>query len=158
MKRNTMIGLLTVLFSLLVTGARADTVKYLVLETTDKGKTEVALDKQPNISCSGGELKVTAGGEEILSTSMANVKNFYFESATTRIDETVGDKPNLQQGHVYMSNLKAGDSIYVYDADGRLAGQQTVSADGRVDVDLTTLTKGVYIVKTPATSIKIINK
>ena len=65
---------------------------------------------------------------------------------------------NLQQGHVYMSNLKAGDSIYVYDADGRLAGQQTVSADGRVDVDLTTLTKGVYIVKTHATSIKIINK
>ena len=90
MKRKTMIGLLTVLFSLLVTGARADTVKYLVLETTDKGKTEVALDKQPNISCSGGELKVTAGGEEILSTSMANVKDFYFESATTRIDETVG--------------------------------------------------------------------
>ena len=158
MKRKTTIGLLTMLFSLLVTGTRADTVKYLVLETADKGKTEVALDKQPNISCSGGELKVTAGGEEVLSTSLANVTNFYFTSASTRIDETVGAKPSLQKGHVYMTNLKAGDSISIYGADGRLAGQQTVSADGRVDVDLTTLTKGVYIVKTPTTSIKVINK
>ena len=158
MKRKTMIALLTVLFSLLVTGTRADTVKYLVLETIDKGKTEIALEKQPNISCSGGELKVTAGGEEVLSTSLANVKNFYFKSAVTSIDEIEGTKPSLQKGHVYMTNLKAGDSISVYDADGRLAGQQTVSADGRVDVDLTTLNKGVYIVKTPTTSIKIINK
>lgn len=158
MKRKTKTGLLTVLFSLLVSGARADTVKYLVLETIDKGKTEIALDNQPSISCSGGELKVTAGGKEVLTTSMANVKHFYFERATTGIDETVGAKPSLQQGHVYMTNLKAGDSISIYDADGRLAGQQTVGSDGRVDVDLTTLTKGVYIVKTPATSIKIINK
>ena len=33
-----------------------------------------------------------------------------------------------------------------------------ISVDGNADIDLTTLGKGLYIVKTPKTSIKILNQ
>ena len=57
-----------------------------------------------------------------------------------------------------MTQVKAGEVIDIFAADGRRVGSQRVSADGLVDVDLTAQPKGVYIVKSPTTSFKVFNK
>ena len=46
----------------------------------------------------------------------------------------------------------------VYTTDGRMAGSYRIADNGSADIDLTTLGKGLYIVKTPKTSIKILNQ
>lgn len=139
-------------------GVRADVVKYLVLNTSD-GQQVIALADNPVMTISGDVLKVTVGGVEKVSTSLANVKNYSFqEQRATAISEILADGYNLSQGHVFMNNVKAGETITVYSADSRRVSAQRAAADGRVDIDLTTLPKGVYIVKTPNTSIKVLNE
>ena len=138
-------------------GVRADVVKYLVLNTAD-GQQVIALADNPVMTISGDVLKVTVGGVEKVSTSLANVKNYSFqEQRATAISEILADGYNLSEGHVFMSNVKAGETIAVYSADSRRVSVQRVAADGRVDIDLTSLPKGVYIVKSPTTSIKVLN-
>ncbi len=138
-------------------GVRADVVKYLVLNTTD-GQQVIALADNPVMTVSGGVLKVTVGGVEKVSTSLDNVKNYMFqEQRATAISEILADGYQLSEGHVFMSNVKAGETIAVYSADSRRVSVQRVAADGRVDIDLTSLPKGVYIVKSPTTSIKVLN-
>ncbi|MBR2203547.1 MAG: hypothetical protein IJ914_05090 [Prevotella sp.] len=139
-------------------GARADVVKYLVLSTTD-GQQVIALADNPVMTVSGGVLKVSVGGVEKVSTSLANVREYTFQDQrATAISEILADGYNLSEGHVFMSNVKAGETITVYGADSRRVSAQRVAADGRVDIDLTTLPKGVYIIKSPTTSIKVLNE
>lgn len=139
-------------------GARADVVKYLVLSTTD-GQQVIALADNPVMTVSGGVLKVSVGGVEKVSTSLANVREYTFQDQrATAISEILADGYNLSEGHVFMSNVKVGETITVYGADSRRVSAQRVAADGRVDIDLTTLPKGVYIIKSPTASIKVLNE
>ena len=111
------------------------------------------------MTISGGLLKVTVGGVEKISANLDNVINYQFmEQDATAIRGIVAKGDRLAEGHVYMTNVKAGETIVVFGADGRQVISQRVTADGQIDIDLTTLPKGVYIVKSPATSLKVINK
>lgn len=136
----------------------AGVVNYLVLSTTD-GQQVIALADQPVMKITEGVLKVSVGGVEKVSTSLDNVLSYQFmEDDATAIRNIAGEGNRLSEGHVYMTSVKAGQTIVVYGADGRQVNSQVVTADGHVDIDLTTLPKGVYIVKSPATSLKVINK
>lgn len=155
LKKN-LFAILALLFGVSM-GVRADVVKYLVLNTADEQQV-IALADNPVMTVSGGVLKVTVGGVEKVSTSLDNVKNYMFqEQNATAIREIMADGYQLSEGHVFMSNVKAGETIAVYSADSRRVSVQRVAADGRVDIDLTSLPKGVYIVKSPTTSIKVLN-
>lgn len=155
LKKN-LFAILALLFGVSM-GVRADVVKYLVLNTAD-GQQVIALADNPVMTVSGGVLKVTVGGVEKVSTSLDNVENYMFqEQSATAIREIMADGYQLSEGHVFMSNVKAGETIAVYSADSRRVSVQRVAADGRVDIDLTSLPKGVYIVKSPTTSIKVLN-
>lgn len=136
----------------------AGLVKYLVLNTTD-GQQVIALADKPVMTISGGELKVTVGGVEKVSAKLDNVMNYQFqEQDATAISNILTKGDRLAEGHVYMTSVKAGETIVVFAADGRQVISQVVGSDGQIDIDLTTLPKGVYIVKSPATSLKVINK
>jgi hypothetical protein len=136
----------------------AGLVKYLVLNTTD-GQQVIALADKPVMTISGGELKVTVGGVEKVSAKLDNVMNYQFqEQDATAISNILTKGDRLAEGHVYMTSVKAGETIVVFGADGRQILSQVVGSDGQIDIDLTTLPKGVYIVKSPATSLKVINK
>ena len=155
LKKN-LFAILALLFGVSM-GVRADVVKYLVLNTAD-GQQVIALADNPVMTVSGGVLKVSVGGVEKVSTSLDNVKNYMFqEQSATAIREILADGYQLSEGHVFMSNVKAGETIAVYSADSRRVSVQRVAADGRLDIDLTSLPKGVYIVKSPTTSIKVLN-
>lgn len=148
---------LALLFGVSV-GARADVVKYLILNTAD-GQKVIALADNPVMTVSGGMLKVSVGGVEKVSTSLSNVREYTFQDQrATAISEILADGYNLSAGHVFMSNVKAGETITVYGADSRRVSVQRVAADGRLDIDLTALPKGVYIIKSPTTSIKVLNE
>ena len=150
---------LMLLVVLMATSAKAENVKYLVLNAGGE-ETVVALADDPVMTISEGMLKVTVSGEEVLSASLDNGLTYRFsEDAPTGIQEIQNDEtPRLERGHVYISNAKKGDVVRVFTMDGKLVNAQRIGDDGMADVDLTSLNKGLYIVKSAKTSIKVINK
>jgi len=150
---------LMLLVVLLATSAKAENVKYLVLNAGGE-QTIVALADYPMMTISAGVLKVTVNGQDVLSASLDNGLTYSFsEDSPTGIQEVQNDEtPRLEQGHVYISNAQKGDIVRVFTMDGKLVNSQRISDDGMADVDLTTLNKGLYIVRSAKTSIKVINK
>lgn len=150
---------LMLLVVVLATSAKAENVKYLVLNAGGE-ETVVALADSPVMTISEGMLKVTVGGEEVLTASLENRLTYSFkEDGSTGIQEIQNEEaPRLERGHVYISNAQQGDIVRVFTIDGKLVSSQRIGDEGTADVDLTTLNKGLYIVKSAKTSIKVINK
>ena len=150
--------LFTLLVLLVATSASAEGMKYVVFDLRDGTQTVIALQDKPIITCQSGELKVTVAGEEKVSVSLGDVAKYYFSDTPLSIFEMADEKPRIEMGHLYVTRAKAGESVRVYTTDGRMVGSYRISADGNADIDLTTLGKGLYIVKTAKASIKILNK
>ena len=150
---------LVLLAVLMAANMKAGNVQYLVLDLANGSQSVVALQDQPVITCTNGELKVTVGSEVKVTASLGDVAKYSFsEDVTNALKEVLGEESRLEEGHFYVANAKKGDAVRVYSADGRLLVTQRVNDNGVADVDLTTLGKGLFIVKSAKTAIKVMNK
>ena len=94
------------------------------------------------------------------------MKNYHFvvEQVTTAIERPTvqpnGDdiRPTIAFGEAKFNGLKAGTRIMVYSVEGKAITTVTATTDGQATVDLRSLPKGIYILRTPAKSFKIYNK
>jgi hypothetical protein len=150
--------LFTLLVLLVATSASAEGMKYVVFDLRDGTQTVIALQDKPVITCQSGELKVTVAGEEKVSASLGDVAKYYFSETPLSIFEMTEEKPRIEMGHLYVTRGKAGDAVRVYTTDGRMVGTYPITANGTADIDLTTLGKGLFIVRTAKASIKILNQ
>ncbi len=150
--------LFTLLVLLVATSASAEGMKYVVFDLRDGTQTVIALQDKPVITCQSGELKVTVAGEEKVSASLGDVAKYYFSETPLSIFEMTEEKPRIEMGHLYVTRGKAGDAVRVYTTDGRMVGTYPITANGTTDIDLTTLGKGLFIVRTAKASIKILNQ
>ena len=150
--------LFTLLVLLVATSASAEGMKYVVFDLRDGTQTVIALQDKPVITCQSGELKVTVAGEEKVSASLGDVAKYYFSETPLSIFEMTEEKPRIEMGHLYVTRGKAGDAVRVYTTDGRMVGTYPITANGTADFDLTTLGKGLFIVRTAKASIKILNQ
>lgn len=150
--------LFTLLVLLVATSASAEGMKYVVFDLRDGTQTVIALQDKPVITCQSGELKVTVAGEEKVSASLGDVAKYYFSETPLSIFEMTEEKPRIEMGHLYVTRGKAGDAVRVYTTDGRMVGTYPITANSTTDIDLTTLGKGLFIVRTAKASIKILNQ
>ena len=150
--------LFTLLVLLVSASASAEGMKYVVFDLRDGTQTVIALQDKPVITCQSGELKVTVAGEEKVSASLGDVVKYYFSETPLSIFEMTEEKPRIEMGHLYVTRGKAGDAVRVYTTDGRMVGTYPITANGTTDIDLTTLGKGLFIVRTAKASIKILNQ
>jgi len=150
---------LMLMVMLMTTIAKAESVKYLVFNSGGE-ETVIALADNPVITISEGTLKVTAAGEEKLSADLTDGLTYHFtETAPTGIQEVLNkEASHLEQGHVYIAHAREGETVRVYTVDGKLIATQRISGEGTADIDLTALGKGLYIVKSAKTSIKVMNR
>jgi hypothetical protein len=147
--------------------SRADnatvTVQYLVVTQSDGSVTKFALANVPVVSFDGDSIVVTAT-EEVLKFDLIGVANYAFseESVTTGINRATVDgsdvtKPSFKAGSAGFSGLKSGSTILVYTISGNPVTAVKADAEGNATVDLSQLSKGIYIIKTPGKSYKIVN-
>ena len=150
---------LMLLVMLMATSAKADNVKYLVLNSGGE-ETVIALADEPVMTIEESILKVTVAGEEKLSADLSQGLSYKFLSEDpTAIQEVLNKETSrLELGHVYIAHAKAGETVRVFTVDGKLVASQRINGEGTADIDLTTLGKGLYIVKSAKTSIKVMNK
>lgn len=149
--------LFTMLVLMVTASASAEGMQYVVFDLKDGTQTVIALEDKPVITCQGGELKVTVAGQEKVSAPLGDVAKYYFSETPLGIFDVTEEKPRIEMGHLYIANAKTGDVVRVYTTDGRMVGAYRISDNGNADIDLTTLGKGLYIVKMLKTSIKILN-
>ena len=150
---------LMLLVMLMATSAKADNVKYLVLNSGGE-ETVIALADEPVMTIEESILKVTVAGEEKLSADLSQGLSYKFLAEDpTAIQEVLNKETSrLELGHVYIAHAKAGETVRVFTVDGKLVASQRINSEGTADIDLTTLGKGLYIVKSVKTSIKVMNK
>jgi hypothetical protein len=150
---------LMLLVMLMATSAKADNVKYLVLNSGGE-ETVIALADEPVMTIEESILKVTVAGEEKLSADLSQGLSYKFLAEDpTAIQEVLNKETSrLELGHVYIAHAKAGETVRVFTVDGKLVASQRINGEGTADIDLTTLGKGLYIVKSAKTSIKVMNK
>ncbi len=150
--------LITMLVLMVTVSVSAEGMQYVVFDLKDGTQTAIALQDKPVITCQGGELKVTVAGEEKVSASLGDVTKYYFSDTPLGIFDITEEKPRIEMGHLYVTRGKTGDTVRVYTTDGRMVGTYPITANGITDIDLTTLGKGLFIVRTAKTSIKILNQ
>ena len=143
---------------MVTTRASAEGMQYVVFELKDGAQTVVALQEKPVITCQGSQLKVTVAGVEKMSASLGDVAKYYFSDTALGIMEMTEEKPRIEMGHLYINHAKAGDAVRVYTTDGRMVGSYRIADNGSADIDLSTLGKGLFIVRMAKTSIKILNQ
>ena len=152
--------LFMVLLVLLATSVKAQNMQYLVFDLSDGSQTVIALADQPVITLQDGELKATVAGKVKFQASLGDVVKYSFSETETptAIQPLLNEESRLEPGHVYFANATAGEIVRVFTADGRLVATQRISEDGTASIDLTALAKGLLIIKSSKTSIKVMNK
>ena len=150
---------LMLLVMLMATSVKAENVQYLVLNSGGE-ETVIALADEPVMTIEESILKVTVAGEEKLSADLSQGLSYKFLAEDpTAIQEVLNKETSrLELGHVYIAHAKAGETVRVFTVDGKLVASQRINGEGTADIDLTTLGKGLYIVKSAKTSIKVMNK
>lgn len=136
----------------------ADGVRFLVVNGRDGTKMTFALADNPKVSCKSGELTVIAGSRTF-TLGLADVQNYQFAEESTGIENVIKDgSVKMENGCVVFCGLNAGSTVSVYLQDGRLIKESKTDVDGNAFVDLSNLPKGVLIIHSNKTDIKIINR
>ena len=162
MKKNTIVKMMMMLFLLLTSSTMfAAGGKYLRI--TEKGGTviEIPLSEYPIINVENDVLKVGATTIIYLEISLADIDNYtmaFPEAPAKRYDPTLDDDVVTGINNVKFSGMAPGTVINVYSPNGKLEGKVVAGENGRVSTDLGSFGKGVHILRTPAGSIKVLNK
>ena len=171
MKKISFIGLIALALSFIPLNGFAQTVQEkiitcLVLTETNGTKTEFALDSYPVVTIEANDLVITCEGKK-LSTALTGVQNYHFteKKVTTSISSVPTNDPkgetttpSFSFSNAEVSGLKAGARVAIYNLNGTQISSVTADDEGRIALDLSSLPKGVYILRTPTKSFKFMNK
>jgi len=136
----------------------ADDIRYLVVNAKDGTTASFALADEPIVSCKAGKLEIVSK-VTTFSLSLADVRNYAFSETLTGIAE-VEKYRNLmmENGHIVFHGLPSGSTVSAYMQDGRQAKTFIADEKGTAVVDLSGLPKGIVILHSNKTNIKIINR
>lgn len=136
-------------------------VQYLVIQQDDGTESRFALKEYPEITFNGDAL-VVESAERNLEIAIADVVSYSFEtvqeSLPTAIEAVRQDAPAISFAGAEFRGLASGAAVTAWSLNGQMLTTIKATADGIAKLDLTSLPKGVIILRTPGKTIKIINK
>ena len=149
--------LLLLMLLALPIGMLADSLNTLVVVLKNGSETAFFLKDKPNVTFEGTNLKV-ASDKQTVTFALSDVLRFmYVKKDSTGIDETVVDptKVSYEDGVLVISQLKQGAFVDIYSLDGKLLRQLKASHSGTYRLNLSELSKGLYLVKADNVTYKI---
>ena len=128
-------------------------VNAVVVHQTNGTKTVFLLADAPVVTYSGNTLVLKTTQKEA-SMPVEGIENVTFEeySVPTLIDEAT-----ITSDGILFRQLAAGSEVQVYTVDGKTVSTLKADGSGVVALDLSALPKGVLIIRTPDTTIKVNN-
>ena len=157
-----LLTVLTLLTAATVYGQKTTPTGIIVNgEVLTKKMKSLQLYKSDNYSNFGFPVETVAitfedsDGKEVVEKYYPSTIEVWFGDPTSIRDLYLYDAGE-QQGEMTLEGLEPGSTIRVYDASGCL--RHTTKADGRTSIDLSSLPKGIYIVRSGKVAIKVMNK
>ena len=140
-----------------VTGGSEPSVaaSNLVITSKSGSKTILPFDSNPILTFDG-EYLVVSSTLANYTFSMDDIVDYRFDDTTGIINKSM--PAVLSNGHVIITGLPNNSFAHVFSIGGEKVMSQQVNSDGVVDIDINSLPKGVYVVSTQTTKIKIMNK
>lgn len=169
-KRCKGLSLLLALLALplMASAAVSNTSKQQVLViVTGSDSLVFALTNEPVITYSGNSLVVKSLNDSLVAdlggTTYYIEERTIADNVTTAINNVTLPgvntvKPKLAFGNGTVSGLRAGDVVRIYRVNGTLVKAVKADAQGHAALELSQLPNGIFIIKTPTNSIKIINR
>ncbi|MCQ2218685.1 MAG: T9SS type A sorting domain-containing protein [Paludibacteraceae bacterium] len=148
----------SLMFLAMLASANAES---LIIEDTSGKTTSYDLGSKPVITYSGDNL--------VLKTDLANaefalpqVAKYYFKADATSNDDVLLNPTNtyvvVTEESFTLRNGIAGSPVFVLSIDGKVLSNHVVATDGTLDISLSNLPQGIYIIKTKSANIKFIRK
>ena len=122
----------------------------------DGSRTLFYLSDQPIISYVDNMLVVKSTKREV-QVAIASIQYVDLSEVGGRVATAI-EQPHFQANSSRMLGLRPGSAVQAYTVDGQLLQTFQVSADGEADIDLSSLPRGIVILRTATTSFKITNK
>lgn len=130
----------------------------IVLWHTNGEKTCYLLSSKPVITYNEENLLLTAIDVDI-EVPRTDIEKITIEKNPTDIQQISSDK---QQGNIavnadgaLLSGFEKGLKVYLFQVNGVLVGQYTISESGSLTISLSGMERGIYIIKAGRSTIKI---
>lgn len=145
--------LLTILILMICSLVRAS---ELVIHLKNGEQVTFALEQKPIISFETDDL-VVKSENTCYSVSMDEVACYDFNPIITDVENRQNKKsiPIIFKEHIVFTNLSRDSKVFVYTMDGKCIHSYKADSIGNVDVNLNSLPKGICILKSSVTTIKI---
>lgn len=143
--------LATLLLTMGILSALADNYKYLTI-TQDNSDTSINVTSIDKITFDESNMVIHLTDGNTQTLPLSNLQRMFF-SNTSGIMSVTQSRMHFSGG-ILQADITAGERIEIFD----MRGQMVFSANKSGSFDLTTLTKGVYIVKLGSETRKVINK
>lgn len=134
--------------------------KALIVERQNGTKTTFILAEQPELTFADKALHISVSGKST-DFEIGDVKQFYFGDAATDIAAPQADGLRVvcqSDDKIVIEGVGAHAVVQLFALNGtRLTGHASV-ADGRAEVTLTSLPKGIYLIKINQQTFKIYRK
>lgn len=129
----------------------------LVIRQKGGSETVLLLSANPVLTFKDEDMIVTSDVSSFI-IPLDLIDSYGAANDVTSIHHITQGHPEYKNGSVVFSGLSQGSEVSIYKADGTLVFSHYADASGYAAVSVSNLPKGVYIVRAPNSSIKIINK
>ena len=129
----------------------------LVIKQKGGSETILLLSTNPVITFQDEYMVVTSDVSSFM-IPIDMIESYGAANDVTAIHHITQEHSEYKDGSVVFSGLYHDSNVSIYKADGTLISSQKADNSGHAVVSVSNLPKGVYIVRTPNSSMKIINK
>ncbi len=133
----------------------------LVMWTREGPKITFAFADKPKVTIEGKVFKISSAATN-MDCRARDMDKFTVEEGSTESEikapEAALPQVALQPGQLQLTGCAPRSTVEIVTADGKTAGSMLTDDEGRLVVSTSSYGKGVIIVKTETTSLKIVNK
>jgi len=133
----------------------------LVMWTREGPKITFAFADKPKVTIDGKVFKVVTAATS-MDCRARDMDKFTIEEGSTESEikapQTALPQVDMQPGQLLLTGCPARSTVEIVTADGKTADSRMTDDEGRLVVNTAKYGKGVIIVKTETTSLKIVNK
>lgn len=150
---------LSLLLALPLLAIGQDAQQSLIIHQRGGGTAIFPFSSQPVITFVDNNLHVESNDGSI-TVALNELDDFVMEETVTAISHIQENRqaPTILNGTAVFDKLPAGSIISIYSADGKLVGTHHADNIGQATIDLLHLSRGIHIIKSGNTVIKITTK
>ena len=119
-----------------------------------------ALADKPKITYASNYYTITANDSktELLFTDVWKIT--FYEDESSNVKSELADKPSISIAgdNIEIKDASAGETISLYSVSGNLLKQAHTDKSGRATLSISSFPKGIYIIHSKITSLKITKK